>query len=193
MKKSAVEKIVENGVRFLSELFPQKTYLYFPLLSAFIVWAIRRNKEWKEKILSWKVWLVPGFVEAKPDEFILDFFKRNQALNKAYQDEINKAKIESLRMAFGRLYPILGLEDPFLSALFAQELESGDYRKIVEDFEERVSRAKKDIESMKGEERLLEGFNTLADEVLSLPLDLISQANIRKILADLVKKHIKMK
>jgi len=187
MKKPALEKIAAEGVHFLSEFLPQKTYLYFPLLSAFFVWAIRKNKEWKERIFSWKVWPSPEFVESKPDEFVLDFFKGNRGLSKVYRGEINKGKINILREAFGRLYPILGLEDPFLSALFAKELESGDYRKIVEDFDRKARRAKEDIENAEKEARLIEGLQSLADDVFSLSLDLISQAKLRKMIADLVK------
>ncbi len=190
MSKSGIEKVLKNALNFLSEFFPQKNYLYFPFLSAFFVWALRSTKEWKEKILSWRVWLEPGFIEAKPDEFVLDFFKREQALEKVYEEEIKKEELKTLRDAFSRLYPILGLEDPFLSALFDQELESGDYKRIVRDFEDRVTRAKRDIESLKEEDRFFRELETLAREIYSLNLDLISQPNLRKIIADLIKKHM---
>jgi len=193
MNKSGVEKVVENGLLLFSEFFPQKSYLYFPLLSALFVWALRRTKEWKEKILSWRVWLEPGFIEAKPDEFILDFFRRGQTLNTVYKEEIKKGELKTLREAFSPLYPILGLEDPFLSALFDQELESGGYRKIVMDFEDRVTEAKKDIESMKRGDRFFKELEALVREVYSLNLDLISQPNLRKIIANLVIKHSKEK
>jgi hypothetical protein len=191
MNKSSVEKVVKNGLLLLSEFFPQKNYLYFPLLSAFFVWALRSTKEWKEKIFSWRVWLEPGFVEAKPDEFVLDFFEREEALEKVYKEEIKKGELKALRKAFSRLYPILGLEDPFLSALFDHELESGDYKRIVKDFEDRVTKAQRDIETLKEEDRFFRELETLARKVYSLNLDLISQPNLRKIIADLIKKNIK--
>ncbi|MFP4082126.1 MAG: hypothetical protein ACLFVG_05115 [Candidatus Aminicenantes bacterium] len=188
MKKPQVEDIIKDAVAFLSEFFPQKTYLFFPLLTAFFVWALRSAKDWQKKILSWQVWLEPEYLEAKPDEFVLDFFRSHRALQKAYQHEIDTREMASLRKAFRRLYPILGLEDPFLSALFDRELEKGDYKKIVRDFEEKVSQAQKDLQSVQ-EERLMERFNSLAHEVLSLNLELISQPKLRRIIADLVKKH----
>lgn len=190
MNKSGVEKVVKNGLHMLSEFFPQKNYIYFPLLSAFFVWALRSSEEWKEKIFSWRVWLEPGFIEAKTDEFVLDFFERDEALEKVYKQEIKKGELKALREAFSRLYPILGLEDPFLSALFDQELESRDYKRIVKDFEDRVTKAKADIEDLKGEDRFFRELETLAREVYSLNLDLISQPNLRKIIADLIKKNI---
>ena len=54
MKKTPLEKIVEKGISFLSKIFPLKSYLHFPLLSAALIWGIRRATAWKEEILSWK-------------------------------------------------------------------------------------------------------------------------------------------
>lgn len=190
MKKSLLEKLVENGISFLSEFFPKASTLYVPLLSASIVWAIKRAAEWKEKILSWKVWADPGYIETKPNEFVLEFFKSHPALSQSYQDEIQKGDMESLREAFSCLYPILGLEDPFLTALFAHELESENYRKMVKEFRERVEKAKENIEEA-NEERLLRGLKTFADDAVSLGVELLSQAKLRKVIADLVKESLK--
>ena len=191
MKKTPLEKIVENGIRFLSKIFPLKTYLHFPLLNAALIWGIRRAKKWKEKILSWRVWLDPDLIEVKPDEYVLNFFKKNSNLNKIYEAEIEKKDLKTLREAFTRLYPILGLEDPFLSALFHKELESNDFKKIVKEFEEKVCRAEKDIEAFDDKSRLLEGLKTFADEMASLNIDLISQDKVQKVVADIIKKHKK--
>lgn len=193
MKTVTLERIIKDGIRFLSEFFPLKTHLYFPLLYASFAWAIRREKEWKEKIFSWKVWLEPGIVKEKPDEFILNFFKRHHAMNRAYQSEIKERDLEVLRKAFSSLYPILGLEDPFLSALFHQELESGNFRKIVKEFEKKVSQAKTDIEAAESEPRLIKGLKTFAEEMASLNLDLISQTEIQKMVEAAVKGKIKEK
>lgn len=193
MKKASLEKIIENGIRFLSELFPLKAHLYFPLLNATLVWAIKRTSEWKEKIFSWKVYLEPDFIKVKPDEFILSFFKINKALSKAYQAEIKEKNFEALREAFRCLYPILGLEDPFVSALFRKELESGDFRKIVEEFDAKVSKAKNDIEAIKSTSRLLKGLKTFAEEMLSLNVDLLSQPKIQKMIVAEVKAHFEEK
>ena len=187
VKKAALGKIIENGVDFLAEFFPRKTYLYFPLLAASLIWAVKRSREWKENILSWRVWLDPDIISTKPDEFVLDFFKSSHSLSRTYRREIEKGDIKTLRKAFLCLYPLVGLEDPFLCGLFASELEAGNYRKIVDDFGPRVSQAKKDIEKIKERQRLLEGLQSLANEALSLNLDLLSQAKIRKLTAEIIK------
>jgi hypothetical protein len=193
MPKSPLEKTVENGVSFLTKVFPLKTYLYFPLLNATLFWAIRKAQEWKREIFSWKVWLDPDRIETKPDEFVLNFFEHHTGLNKIYESEIRERDWTSLREAFSRLYPILGLGDPFLSALFHEEIESVDYGKIVSGFEEKVNQAVKDIETLEGHSGLFKGLETFADQILSLNLDLISQDKVQTVLADLIKKQLEDK
>ncbi len=193
MPKSPLEKTVENGISFLSKVLPLKTYLYFPLLNATLFWAIRKAREWKEEIFSWKVWLDPDRIETKPDEFVLNFFENHTGLNRIYESEIRERDWVFLREAFARLYPIFGLEDPFLSALFHEEIESENYRKIVSGFEEKVNQAKKDIEAFEGQSGLLKGLETFADQMLSLNLDLISQDKVQTVLAGLVKKNLEEK
>jgi len=191
MKKTTLEKIVEKGISFLSKIFPLKSYLHFPLLSAAIFWGIRRATEWKEKILSWQVYLDPERIKVKPDEFVLSFFRKHPVLNKIYEAEMRKKEkkdVENLREAFNRLYPILGLDDPFLSALFYEELKSSDFKKIVDEFEEKVSRAEKDIEAFEGKSRLLEGLETIGEEVASLSIDLMSKDEVQEVVANTIKK-----
>jgi len=191
MKKTPLEKIVEKGISFLSKIFPLKSYLHFPLLSAALIWGIRRATAWKKEILSWKVYLDPERIEMKPDEYVLSFFKNHSPLNKIYETEIMSNDMKALRVAFNRLYPILGLEDPFLSALFYEEIESRDFRKIVEEFEEKASRAEKDIEAFEGKSRFLEGLETVAEEAASLGIELMSEDKVQEVVANTIKKWTK--
>jgi len=191
MKKTPVEKIVEKGISFLSKIFPLKSYLHFPLLSTAIFWGIRRATEWKKKILSWQVYLDPERIEVKPDEYVLNFFKTYPDLNKIYETEIKNKNMETLREAFRGLYPILGLEDPFLSALFYEELESKNFKKIVKEFEEKVSLAQEDIEAFEGKSRLLEGLKSVAEEAASLSVDLMSKKEVQEVVASEIKKWMK--
>ncbi len=191
MKETTLEKIVEKGISFLSKIFPLKSYLHFPLLSAAVFWGIRRATEWKKEILSWQVYLDPERIEVKPSEFVLNFFRKHPVLNKIYKAEMRKKEkkdLETLRVAFNKLYPILGLEDPFLSALFYKELKSSDFKKIVKEFEEKVSRAEKDIEAFEGKSRLLEGLETVAEEAASLSIELMSKDEVQEVVANTIKK-----
>ncbi|NIO49730.1 MAG: hypothetical protein GTN73_09905 [Candidatus Aminicenantes bacterium] len=188
MKKTTLEKIVEKGISFLSKIFPIKSYLHFPLLSAAVFWGIRRATEWKKEILSWQVYLDPERIVMKPYAFVLNFFENHSSLNQIYQTEIMSKDEKALREAFNSLYPILGLEDPFLSALFYEDLKSSDYRKIAEEFKRKVSLAKKDIEAFEGKSRLLEVLETVAEEAASLSLELMSNDEVQDVVANTIKK-----
>lgn len=193
MPESPLEKTVESGISFLSKIFPLQSYLYFPLLNASLFWAIKRTKEWKEKIFSWEVWLDPGRVLIKSDDFILRFFQDHPALMSCFEPEVRKKDMASLRESFARLYPLLGLEDPFLSALFHEEMESGDYRKIVMEFDRKVRQAEKDISELKNQSQLIRGLKDFAGEMLSLNLELLSQEKVQKVIAEIIKKQIRSK
>lgn len=190
MTKKTFEKIVQEGIRFISQFFPQSRYLYFPLLSAALVWAIERGKEWQSEIFSWEVWLDPGFVKVKSDEFILHFFADHPDLSKAFAEEIENRDMPALRKLFHSLYPIVGLEDPFLSGLFHQELVSKDYRGIVRQYEERVAQAISDIESVEERKRFLEGLEAIAREMAAFSADMITQTSVQRALVEIIKKEL---
>ena len=188
VKTKEIEKIVVRGIDFLGGFLPLKTYLFFPLLSSAFIWAIRRTAEWKERVLSFEVWLDPDIVETKPDAFILAFFMSQPKLRKSYAGEIQAGDMSVLRPAFKSLYPIVGLEDPFLRALFKPELENGDYQAIAGSFKEKTAKAKEDIDALPDTSRLVSGLKTLAEELLSLNLQLISEPQVQKVIIRLVKK-----
>ncbi len=118
----------------LAEFLPLKTYIYFPVLYSICVWAVRRIFDLKERVLAWQVWLEPGMVESKPDAFILNFFERTEGVREAFAEEVRVKDMTALRKAFAGLYPVCGLEDAFLLALFQEDLEAGDFRKIADEF-----------------------------------------------------------
>ena len=190
MTEAKTEKIIESAFQLLAEFLPGKTDLYFPILSAVINWILAREKEWKEKILSWQIWPDPDYVKNKSDDFLLEFFQSHPGLSSFYQQEIKNKDLSVLRSAFSRLYPVVGLEDPFLLALFSKEIASQNYRKIVGEFDSRVKQAKKEIRAIKKWPELLAGLESLVKEILSLSSELLTQSKSRKAIEDLIKLHL---
>jgi hypothetical protein len=186
-----VEKAIKNAIRLLREIYPQSFYLYFPLLSTALVWAVRRSKEWEESIFSWQVWPNPDYIRTKPNDFVLDFFSSRPSLQDAYSEEIQHKDWKSLRAAFIRLYPIIGLEDPFLSALFREEIEAKNFAKIVLEFDIKVERAKKDIRALKEDHRLLAGLRAFGEELASLGKTLLVESEVQKSLQDILEEQLK--
>jgi hypothetical protein len=193
MTNKSLEKIVQEGIRFIARFFPQSQYLYFPLLSAALVWAIKSSQDWRENIFSWEVWLDPSFVKVKSDEFILRFFSDHSGLSHVFAEEIETDDMPALRKIFFSLYPILGLEDPFLSGLFHQELESQEYRKIVEEYDTKIAQAIVDIEAVEEKGRFLEGLESIAREMASFSADMITQTSVQRAIEDIIKNELNEK
>jgi hypothetical protein len=193
MTKKSFEKIVQEGIRFIARFFPHSQYLYFPLLSASLVWAIKSNREWREKIFSWEVWLDPSFVEVKSGEFILSFFSEHPGLSHTFSEEIASHDLPALRELFTCLYPIVGLEDPFLSGLFYKELASQDYRSIVKQYDIKIAQAIVDIDAVDDKEKLMDGLEAIARELSSFSAEMITQTSVQRALVEIINKELEKK
>jgi hypothetical protein len=188
MSKKDIESALARGVEILNEFLPLKSTLYFPILYAASVWALRRVFDYRERILSWQVWLDPDEVRTKPDEFILHFFVTHKALREAYAGEIAGRDMKALRAAFPALYPVCGLEDAFLKALFKKELEAGAYRKIAVEFESRAAKAREDIRPAEEDTRFWSALENLGAELAALGIHLLKDEDVEKAIINVIKK-----
>jgi len=191
MDKKRAEHVLDNGVKVLAEFLPMKTYLYFPVLYSICVWAVRRIFDLKERVLAWQVWLEPGMVESKPDAFILNFFERTEGVREAFAEEVRVKDMAALRKAFAGLYPVCGLEDAFLLALFQEDLEAGEFRKIADEFGEQAARAIEDIKPAGSGQEFWRGMQSVGMEIASLGIHVMSDVQVRKLILDRIRKKIK--
>jgi hypothetical protein len=187
MSKKGVEAALARGVEILDRFLPLKSWLFFPVLYAACVWAVRRVFDYRERIMAWQVWLDPEFVRTKPDDFILAFFRGHAALARAYADEIARGDLRVLRAAFPALYPVLGLEDAFLKALFKAEIDAGDYRTVVVEFAARTARARNDIEPASADPEFWKALVTIGVEAASLGLHLLADEEVQDMIVGLIK------
>lgn len=188
MSKKDVESALARGADILNEFLPVKTYLFFPILYAACVWAVRRVFDYRERIFSWQVWLDPDSVQTKPDEFIFHFFATHEALSRVYAAELDGRDMKALRAAFPALYPVCGLEDAFLKALFKKELDSGDYRKIAAEFEARAAKAREDIRPAEKNAQFWSALENLGAELAALGIHLLKNEDVEKAVISVIKK-----
>ncbi len=189
MDKKSAEKALAKAVLALSDVLPLKTYLLFPVVYSVCVWAVRRVFDYRARILSWQLWLEPGAVATKPDDFVRRFFEKHRGLAKEYAEELRAENMKALRKAFGRLYPVVGIEDPFLLGLFAIELKAGDYRKIVDEFAARGARARADIAAASEEDRFWRDLETAGVELASLGIHLFTDDEVRRLILEQIRKR----
>lgn len=122
MAGKKLETFLEQAAAVVQDFFPAGSPVLIPILYSSIVWAVKRKGDLETEVSGLKLWLEPEIVNNKPDEFILDFFKGDQALAETFNLELKNGEIKSLRQAFRALYPVKGLEEPFLQSLFSEEL-----------------------------------------------------------------------
>lgn len=182
MSRKDIEQALVRGVEALAAFLPSAPSLLFPVLSSVCVWAVRRVFNYRDHILTWKVWLDPETIRTKPDDFIRHFFAKDPVLAGVYAAELEAGDIKGLRAAFPALYPVLGLEDAFLRALFRPELAAGDLRKIAAEFEARAAAAAEMIKPAEDDPafwRFLEAFGM---ELASLGLHLLKDGTVEDLI-----------
>jgi hypothetical protein len=187
MSRKSVEAALARGVELLDRFLPLTSWLYFPILYAAAVWAVRRVFDYRERILGWQVWLDPDFVRTKPDGFILDFFRGDGRLAREYAGEIAGNDLRTLRAAFPALYSVLGLEDAFLKALFKPELEAGDLRTVVVEFAARTARAREAVQPAVVDPSFWDGLERIGREAASLGLHLLKDEEVQDLIVSLIK------
>lgn len=187
MSKKSVEAALARGVDALDKFLPLKSWLLFPVLYSACVWAVRRVFDYRERILAWQVWLDPEFVRTKPDGFILDFFAGQAALAREYADEVARRDFRVLRAAFPALYPVFGLEDAFLKALFRPEIAAGDFRAIVVEFAARTAKAREDIRPAAADPDFWKALQLVGMEAASLGLHLLEDEEVQDLIVALLK------
>jgi hypothetical protein len=191
MDKKRAEHVLDSGVKILADILPLKTYLYFPLLYSICVWAVRRIFDLRERVFAWQVWLDPGIVETKPEVFVLNFFQGHLGIREAYAAELAAKDMTALNTAFKALYPVCGLEDAFLLALFKEELEADDYRRIAAEFEDRARRAIDDVKPAGEVPEFWRGLQGVGMDMARIGIHVMSDAQVRKLILDRIRKRIK--
>jgi hypothetical protein len=190
MEKIKIEELVDNAFDILSEFVPAKTGLYFPLISSALIWLINRHEDWEKSIYSWQVWPDPDFLKNKPNEFVLDFFIQKDSLKEYFRTQIEARDMDFLRNVFDYLYPIFGLKDPFLSALFDKEIKSKDFKKIIIEFEKRLDKARQTVTPLKGNKTFAQSMGKVIKEIGALCAGILSQEEVQEMVAEIVKQKI---
>lgn len=189
MAGKKLETFLEQAAAVVQDFFPAGSPVLIPILYSSIVWAVKRKGDLETEVSGLKLWLEPEIVNNKPDEFILDFFKGDQALAETFNLELKNGEIKSLRQAFRVLYPVKGLEEPFLQSLFSEELTKGDYRQIVAQFDRRLRLALDEIKAAGDRPEWWPALKKIGENFLSLGWALTAEPELRARLKASLEKN----
>ncbi|MDI6849095.1 MAG: hypothetical protein QME69_04800 [Candidatus Saccharicenans sp.] len=188
MEENKLLTFLRQTKEILGDFFPAGSTALLPVIFSSLVWAATRRGEIKKKILETKVWLEPETLRSKPAEFILDFFKSGPELRAVYEQEIAAGDLRALRAAFRALYPVLGLQDPFLERLFSAELKNHDYRRLTTEFGPRLEAALSEIRAAGGRDYFWRTLENICHEFLKLGWALLSEDEVREQLKKALEK-----
>ncbi|MBP6908920.1 MAG: hypothetical protein KBC18_00675 [Candidatus Saccharicenans sp.] len=189
MAGKKLETFLEQAAAVAQDFFPAGSPVLIPILYSSIVWAVKRKGDLETEVSGLKLWLEPEIVNNKPDEFILDFFKGDQALAETFNLELKNGEIKSLRQAFRALYPVKGLEEPFLQSLFSEELTKGDYRQIAAQFDRRLRLALDEIKAAGDRPEWWPALKKIGENFLSLGWALTAEPELRARLKASLEKN----
>ncbi|NMC66284.1 MAG: hypothetical protein GYA53_09135 [Acidobacteria bacterium] len=179
MAGKKLETFLKQAAGVVQDFFPAGSPVFIPLLYSALVWAVKRKGDLEAEVSGLKLWLEPEIVNNKPDEFILDFFKGDPALTGTFSLELKNREIKSLRQAFRALYPVKGLEEPFLQSLFSEEIAKGDYRLIAAQFDSRLRLALDEIKATEKQLELWPALKDIGENFLSLGWALMAEPELR--------------
>jgi len=188
MDEKKLVAFLKQSREILGDFFTAGSLALLPVMFSSLVWAVNRRGEVKKKILEVKVWLEPETLKNKPAEFVLDFFENSPELRAVYEEEIRNRDFRALRPAFRALYPVLGLQDPFLEKLFFSELKNHDYRRLVAEFRPRLESALSEIRAAGKRENFWKAVDRVCGEFLNLGWTLLTEDEVRELLKKAMEK-----
>ena len=179
MEEKKLRAFLKQSAEILQDFFPADTLALIPLLYSTLIWAVKRKGNLEAEVSGLRLWLEPEVVDNKPDEFILDFFGKQQALQEAFKAEIKSRDMKSLRPAFRALYPVVGLEEPFLQSLFSEELAREDFRLIADQFDWKLKQALEEIKAAEKKPELWKALKKIGESFMSLGWAWLSDDELR--------------
>ena len=179
MEEKKLQDFLKQSAEILQDFFPADALALIPLLYSTRIWAVKRKGNLEAEVSGLRLWLEPEVVDNKPDEFILDFFEKQQALQEAFKAEIKSRDMKSLRPAFRALYPVVGLEEPFLQSLFSEELGREDFRLIADQFDWKLKQALEEIKAAEKKPELWKALKKIGESFMSLGWAWLSDDELR--------------
>jgi len=179
VEEKKLQAFLKQSAEILQDFFPADALALIPLLYSTLIWAVKRKGNLEAEVSGLRLWLEPEVVDNKPDEFILDFFEKRQALQEAFKAEIKSRDMKSLRPAFRALYPVVGLEEPFLQSLFSEELAREDFRLIADQFDWKLKQALEEIKAAEKKPELWKALKKIGESFMSLGWAWLSDDELR--------------
>ncbi len=176
MDTKQFRSLVDELLAVIGKIVDVKAFPFLPVIYSSLFYFVEKGAAYRKAVLERPVGPATRRVTSKPQAFVDDFLKGNAAFALSEQDPSRR------RWIFARLYPMIGLRDPFVSALFRVELDSGDLRKIVDDYDSRVAAAMAAIPFPRNEPRFWEALDSFVQTASGLTIDLARESKVQDLI-----------
>jgi hypothetical protein len=173
-----------KAFRSLVDELSLKAFPFVPVIYSALFYFVEKGAAYRKAVLEMPTLPGPEPVANKPDEFINDFLAVHAPFALA------EPNLPARRLIFSRLYPILGLQDPFLTTLFREELDGGDLQTIVQSFDLRVSAAISSIPLPSSNPEFWKALDSFVETAAGLALNLVRGREVQDLILERVRRFL---
>ena len=181
--RSAVDELL--GV--IGRIVNLKAFPFLPVIYSSLFYFIERGAGYRKAVMALPAGPRSRRVTNKPDKFVKEFLACHAPFALVERDP------QYQRRAFERLYPAVGLRDPFLLTLFREELDSGEMQSIVESFDAKVTAALAEIPSPQSKPDFWKALDSFVATTAGLATSLAREREVQDLILERVKKFLGVK
>ncbi|MEW6363975.1 MAG: hypothetical protein AB1714_04985 [Acidobacteriota bacterium] len=185
MDSRKFQALVDEVLGVLGKIVNLKAFPFLPVIYSSIFYFVKRGEAYRNAVRAIPVGPRSRIVINKSKRFVDDFLAQHAPSVLAGSDARGR------RRAFSSLYPVLGLRDPFLLALFRDEVDSGDLQIVVDSFDTRVHEALAEIPAPRSDPAFWRALDAFVRASAGLALNLAREREIQDLIIKRVNQYLK--
>lgn len=178
------QSAVDELLSVIGRLVNLKAFPYLPIIYSSLFYFIRKRSAYRQAVRAMPAGPRSRRVANKPKKFVDDFLQREAPF------ALNEPDPRRRRKIFGRLYPVLGLRDPFLISLFRERLDRHDLQTIVDEFDKRLRTALDQIPAPRSSPDFWQALDTFVETAAGLTIDLAREREIQDLIIARAKRFL---
>lgn len=184
MEIKKFQSAVDELLAALGKVVNVKAFPYLPVIYSSLLYFLNKGSAYRKAVRAIPVGPRSRPVRNKSKQFIEAFLTAHAPFAAQNGDERERRRV------FVRLYPVVGLRDPFLAALFRDELDRGDTETIADEYDDRVRSALEQIPPARGEPRFWEAMDSFVETASGLVTDLARERQIQDLIIARVRRFL---
>ena len=178
--QSAVDELL--GV--VGRLVNLQAFPYLAIIYSSLFYFIKKGSAYRQAVRAMPAGPRSRRVSNKPMKFVDDFLQREAPF------ALKEPNPRLRRKIFARLYPVLGLRDPFLVSLFRDRLDHHDLQTLVDEFDTRLRAALDQIPAPRSSPNFWASLDSFVESAAGLTIDLAREREIQDLIIARAKRFL---